>query len=110
MTAVGGAPTRLNVRAFPRPLTKSGSAAVAVNLTGEPGAVASDAGTPPRVGAVFTSRTTAVTACAAVTIPSVARTWKTNVSGPCASVGVHEKSPLLGSMVAPSGAPAREYV
>src|SRR5205823_5317896 len=38
---------------------------------------------------------------------SVTLTVRLFVPGPCASVGVHENTPLAGSMVAPGGGPTR---
>src|SRR5690349_5916368 len=107
MTALAGAPTRLNVRAFGSPLIRSGSVAVAVNPTGVPGAVVRVAGAPPSAGAVLTSPTRTVIGRSTVVGPSVSRTTNANVPGPWSSVGVHANAPVTGSMLAPAGAPTR---
>src|SRR5688572_25044824 len=64
-------------------------------------------------GAVFTSLTATenvrVANCAAAPL-SVTRTVTVYWPGPCASVGVHVKTPVVGLMTAPGGATVSEYV
>src|SRR5688572_27834914 len=108
MKAVGGAPTRLYVRAFPRPFNRSGSVAAAVKVTTAPGTVSTIAGTPAREGASFNSRTKTVTGRSVSPTPSDTRTTNCTATGPWISVGVQANAPVAGSMTAPAGAPASE--
>ncbi len=65
------------------------------------------------VGATFTSFTVTVIASKSLSagVPlSVARIVMGNVPGPCASVGVQEKAPVEGLIVAPAGAPSSDQV
>src|SRR5262249_15637396 len=69
--------------------------------------IVAELGTPEIVGATFTSFTVAVIGASVFITPSDTRTEKLNDPGPCASLGVHVKAPVVGSIEAPAGAPTR---
>src|SRR5437762_3025374 len=69
-----------------------------------------DAGTLASDGAAFTSVTSSVMEASAFAAPSLTRTLHGSLPVSCASVGVHENTPVVPSMVAPVGAPTSENV
>src|SRR5258705_10234097 len=69
-----------------------------------------EAGTPESDGATFTSVTPSEMAASVFATPSLTRTVNGYVPGPCASVGVQEKAPLVAPIVAQEGALTSENV
>src|SRR5712691_7142524 len=105
MLAPEGAPgSKLKVRVL---AGRSGSSALFVTTNVLSSLILWSAGTVS-TGARFTSVTTTVRLWASLNggVPSsVTRTVIKFVLGPCASVGVQVKTPLVGLMLAPAGAP-----
>src|SRR6266516_5911910 len=68
------------------------------------------AGTPASTGAALVSVTVRVIAASVLATPSETRTVNGYEAGPCASVGVHENTPLVAPMLAPAGPLTSENV
>jgi hypothetical protein len=84
--------------------------AVAVNVYADSSGVVAVAGTPLIAGNVFSSVTVSVIAASVLAVPSLTRTVNGYAPGPCASLGVQLKAPVLALIAAPGGAPTRENV
>jgi hypothetical protein len=61
-------------------------------------------------GNVFTSVTVSVIAASVLAVPSLTRTVNGYAPGPCASLGVQLKAPVLALIAALGGAPTSENV
>ncbi len=106
--APAGAPaSRLKVKLF---AGRSGSLAVAVKVSAVPSSTVLSP-MAARTGDALTSFTVTVIVSESLNAGeplSVTRTVIVNEPGPCASVGVHVKTPVLGLIDAPDGAPGRD--
>src|SRR5436190_484516 len=65
------------------------------------------AGAPTSTGATLTSATVSLIVALSLSDPSLTTTSKVYTPGPCASVGVQVKTPVVASMLAPVGAPLK---
>src|SRR5262245_12170325 len=104
MAAPAGAPSSENVSVW---AGRSGSVAVAVNVSRLASWTVVNAGTPLNVGATLTSFTVTVIGASALAIPSETRTLNVTVPSSSSSVGVQVNAPVDGLMLAPDGAPTR---
>src|SRR2546428_190915 len=107
MAAPAGAPTSENVSGC---AGRSESVALAVNVYGASSGSVALAGTPESTGATFASVTLSEMGASVLSAPSVTRTANEELPGPSASVGVQKKTPVVGWMDAPGGAPTSENV
>src|SRR6185369_14051123 len=89
---------------------RSLSVAVAVNVYAASSGMVAVGGTPASTGAAFTSVTVTEMAASVFVTPSDTRTLNGYTPGPCASLGVQLKTPLLAPMLAPAGPLTSENV
>src|SRR5262245_31610332 len=103
IAAPTGAPTRLNVSTC---AGRSASVADAVKVNSV-NSITERLPIAPSSGAALASMTVTVMVSVSLRLPSLTTTSNVYVPGPCASVGVQVNTPVLASIAAPAGAPAR---
>src|SRR5689334_16487217 len=104
MCAPTGGPIKPNCRVF---AGTSGSLPVAVNVYVASSLIVALTGTPPNVGASFTSATLMVMLLVSESVPSLTTTLNVYEPGPCDSPGVQVNTPVVGLMLAPDGWPLK---